>query len=425
MTPQNLDHADPPLRADAGKTVAPTVWIVCQLGAREHYAIPKALHLRGRLALLVTDFWTPPASDWVRHRLPRAAARYEAALAGASVAAFSGVFLVLGMLRKLGAGWAAWQSWVVRASDEIFQRLAAWRLAHFCPEAPSPLTVFAYSYSARRIFRVAKQRGWYTILGQINPGPREEQIVDEVYRRELGRASLLTAPAYWRKWREECALADAIVVNSEWSRKLLVEAGIAPEKLRVVPLAYERPMGSENFRREYPDRFSSERRLRVLYLGAASLRKGIHILLRTARSLAEEGAWVEFTVVGRDEVPGGLRPWLAKNVQWIPEVSRQDTAAFYQSADVFVLPTFSDGFALTLLEAQAWKLPAIASRRCGQVIEHNRNGLVLDEIDEAHLRRALEVCLDSPETLRKFAAQTVDFEDFSVSTVARQLENVR
>ena len=41
-------------------------WICCQIGAREHYAIPRALHSRGVLARLVTDFWLSPGSSYLR-----------------------------------------------------------------------------------------------------------------------------------------------------------------------------------------------------------------------------------------------------------------------------------------------------------------------------------------------------------------------
>ena len=38
-------------------------------------------------------------------------------------------------------------------------------------------TVFAYSYAAEGIFKFARERGWRTVLGQIDPGPAEERIV--------------------------------------------------------------------------------------------------------------------------------------------------------------------------------------------------------------------------------------------------------
>ena len=34
-------------------------WLCCQLGAREHYAIPRALFRSGMLGYLVTDAWVP------------------------------------------------------------------------------------------------------------------------------------------------------------------------------------------------------------------------------------------------------------------------------------------------------------------------------------------------------------------------------
>ena len=37
-------------------------WLCCQLGAREHYAIPRALFRQGVLGHLLTDAWAPPTS---------------------------------------------------------------------------------------------------------------------------------------------------------------------------------------------------------------------------------------------------------------------------------------------------------------------------------------------------------------------------
>jgi len=37
-------------------------WICCQIGAREHYAIPRSLHQQGNLSHLITDAWITPHS---------------------------------------------------------------------------------------------------------------------------------------------------------------------------------------------------------------------------------------------------------------------------------------------------------------------------------------------------------------------------
>ncbi len=36
-------------------------WISAQIGAREHYAVPRALHSRGQLAGFYTDYWASPS----------------------------------------------------------------------------------------------------------------------------------------------------------------------------------------------------------------------------------------------------------------------------------------------------------------------------------------------------------------------------
>src|SRR6266581_5983248 len=87
-------------------------WICCQLGAREHYAIPRALHSRGALAKLVTDFWSSPGSRYLR-ALPSSLkqdlrGRYHPDLAYADVEGlnFSGLkFEIISRMRGR-RGWA-------------------------------------------------------------------------------------------------------------------------------------------------------------------------------------------------------------------------------------------------------------------------------------------------------------------------------
>ena len=174
--------------------------------------------------------------------------------------------------------------------------------------------------------RAAKARGWRTVLGQIDPGPPEERIVAELYRQwpEYADQWRPAPREYWDRWREECELADTIMVNSQWSRQALVSEGVPEEKIAVVPLAYEQGAGStehgtgnkKNKARSEEQSglpascsllpaFSSSRPMRALFLGQAIVRKGIHDLVRAARSLQKEP--VVFDVVGpHGGLPGDL-----------------------------------------------------------------------------------------------------------------------
>src|SRR5260370_12537111 len=127
----------------------------------------------------------------------------------------------------------------------------------------------------------------------------------------------------------------------------------------MIPLAYEEPglgrLAEPRLQRNYPDHFTAERPLRVLFLGLINLRKGVARLLEAARMLRDEP--VEFWLVGPVEIANASTVAQAGRVKWFGPATRQQAAEVYRHADVFLLPTLSDGFAITQLEAQAHGLP--------------------------------------------------------------------
>jgi hypothetical protein len=417
-------------------------WICCQLGAREHYAIPRALAAQGVLDRLITDVWVSPQSligrmvrdqrSEIRGRPSAISGRFHEELSEVGVTAFTGSlfqFELLAHLRRL----YGWDRTIAR--NKWFQRKAVAALSSSQPSTTSlanafgvnsqPI-LFCYSYAALDLLRYAKQRGWRTVLGQIDPGPEEEEIVAEEVGREpaLG-AEWESAPTkYWTDWRRECALADRIVVNSQWSRSCLVRAGVNGSKLFVIPLAYEMPevrgQRSEVRReRQYPDRFDEQRPLRVLFLGQINLRKGVARLLKAVRLVQNEP--IEFHFVGPIQI--FVPPDLKQNpkVRWFGMVSRGEVNAFYQNADLLIFPTLSDGFGLTQLEAQAWSLPIIVSRFCGQVVDDGVNGIVLDDLSPESVATALRSCLREPARLCAYSANTIATDRFNLKAVAQSL----
>jgi glycosyltransferase involved in cell wall biosynthesis len=286
--------------------------------------------------------------------------------------------------------------------------------------ANTPRTLMAYSYAALKILKLARARGWRTVLCQIDPGFPEERIVARLYEENaVHRGSWRPPPRrYWSNWREECALADRIVVNSAWSQAALMDEGVPPEKIKVVPLAYEEPRTVRAFRREYPAEFTPWRPLRVLFLGLINLRKGVGPLLDAIRLL--RGEPIEVSLVGpiQISIPSDLRD--DPQVRWVGAVPHENTAQFYRDADVFLFPTFSDGFGLTQLEAQAWKLPIVATNFCGNVVENDRNGWLLPEISPCAIATMMRRCRANPARLQELSAQSVLTERFSLARIGEQ-----
>jgi glycosyltransferase involved in cell wall biosynthesis len=375
------------------------MWLCSQLGAREHYAIPRALLRQGLLGQLATDAWVQPGNPLaaMSHSLSE---RFHPDLAKASVRAWNSGLLAFELAarsRRL-SGWP-----LILARNCWFQsKVTSFLSAHQLSTLNSQPTLFSYSYTALEPLRFAKSQGWRTVLGQIDPGPVEEEIVAAEAEREPSLAPNWTrAPQdYWKSWREECDVADRIVVNSQWSFDALVRTGIPKEKLSIIPLAFENNVLSV-LPKAYPKQFTATRPLRVLFLGQVNLRKGIARLLKVARSFQSQP--VEFLIVGPVQItiPGDLRS--NQKIQWVGPVARNKVRNYYEQADVFILPALSDSFALTQLEAVAHRLPLIASRRCGEVVIDRVNGLLLEEPAAAAIEEALQFCLHNPDQLAQFS----------------------
>lgn len=131
----------------------------------------------------------------------------------------------------------------------------------------------------------------------------------------------------------------------------------------------------------------------VLYVGRFTREKGMDALLQAAAEL-DENTGVYF--VGgepeerhRDFVNShGLN-----HVHFVEFKKKEDLAAYYQAADLFVLPTHSDVWGLVINEAMACGLPVITTDRCVaglELVEDGVNGYLVPVEDIPVLTRAIE-----------------------------------
>lgn len=401
-----------------------TLRIICaQLGARDHYAFPRAFHQAGLLDTLVTDFWS--ANLFLPRMLQpkRVRGRYHEGLQNARVKDAG----VRTLAKEMGFRLRGMEGWARTLSrNSFFQSTAEaaipWSESHNSTDSgeQSPV-LFAYSYAALGLLSRAKSLGWTTVLGQIDPGPLEAQVVAAEAKAwpQFGPPRNEAPEEYWENWRKEIALADFIVVNSQWSKSTLSKAGVPEQKLHVIPIPFEEVEISRYRARNYPDRFTSTRPLRALFLGQINHRKGVPALLAAVNALKDFP--IELWMVGSEElnIPNEFRAH--PQIRWFGKIRRNAVNEFYQRADVFLFPTHSDGFGLTQLEAQAHKLPVIASRNCGQVVIAHKNGILLENVTPAALAGALIECCENPSQLSQWSENSRVDPAFSLSSVSARV----
>ena len=447
-------------------------WICSQIGAREHYAVPRVLYRAGKLEVLYTDFWA--TAPWrVLGKLTgksSLATRYHAELSGAQVRGFNfhalkasrrqyanpyEGFLQVGRQfgeqvvrelekaesRTLGPSIVC-RSAPTRHPSETRTTFGMTKLRSDAPFLDSGDIFFSYDTGFLEPAKWVKARGGKTIVCQMDPARYEVDLVKDEEKRWQGWAkrSVEIPEAYYRRREEEWAIADLVMVNSEWTKAALMKQGVHESKLVVVPLAFEassprpsidgtcRPASSaaplglpSAVYRAAPQRLGSRRKLHALFLGQVILRKGIQYLIEAARLLKDEA--VHFDVVGAIGISDEAVASAPSNMTFHGPVSRDRTEEFYRSADLFVLPTLSDGFALTQLEAMAHGLPVITTPNCGEVVTDGVDGLIVAASDANALAEAFQFLIQDPEKLQAMSAATASkLKQFSLSKLEENLD---
>ena len=173
----------------------------------------------------------------------------------------------------------------------------------------------------------------------------------------------------------EIEIADRVLLNSTFSLRSFVEAGVPAEKLIVTPFGVDPEMFSPALE-ETDDGSGEQRPFRVLFAGQITQRKGISYLLDAFEQAGLEGA--ELVFLGRPVGPA--RALLERpGVQFWPAVPITELASRFRACDVFVLPSLIEGFPQTAAIAMACGLPVILSENTSghDVVDEGRSGYVV------------------------------------------------
>ena len=174
--------------------------------------------------------------------------------------------------------------------------------------------------------------------------------------------------------------ANELIIGSQsFAEEVHENHGIPLERFRIIPGA----INVERFQ-PCPGRGTGEsgKPLVLLYHGRVDRRKGVLELIEAVDLLRRQGMDFRLVIsgIGPDlETARALSAArsLGHTIEFSEYVDYEAVPDIYRSADIFVSPTWSEGFSNTVLEAMASGLPIVASRSVGVVdcLTHDENAL--------------------------------------------------
>lgn len=176
---------------------------------------------------------------------------------------------------------------------------------------------------------------------------------------------------------------------------------------------------------------SDEERV-ILFVGTLRPVKGVKYLIEAMSIINHVDDRVRLLLVGGGEERGNLeilakRLAVADKVNFMGKVPHQKVPEFMSASDVFVLPSLSEGFPLTILEAMASGLPVVASRVGGlpEIIQEGKNGFLTEPGNPKDIAEKVLGVLGNSQLRRRMSSHNREkAKEYSWERVVKMIEQV-
>ena len=233
---------------------------------------------------------------------------------------------------------------------------------------------------------------------------------------------------YKLKFRHACKIADKVIAISECTKRDIVSLfGVPKEKVAVVYQGchsnFKQTISSEK-KEEVISKYSLPAQF-LLYVGTIEDRKNLLLIVKALKYLNED---IHLVAVGKKTKYKALidkyiiKYQLSKRVHFYHQVLFDDLPAFYQLAQIFILPSRYEGFGIPIIEALTSGTPVIAAK--GSCLEEagGEHSFYIDPDNETELTDKINLILNDAKLAHQMSEQGKNYvERFSDETIAKEL----
>jgi glycosyltransferase involved in cell wall biosynthesis len=285
--------------------------------------------------------------------------------------------------------------------DKVYQQHDSWVATNLKKAKKNGLqAVYAYEDGALDTFIAAKKLGIQCVYDlPIGYWKSARLLLKEELDSNQAWAATLTGfkdsqEKLVRK-DQELALADTIFVASSFTKKTLEDYSGNLPAIQVIPYGFPEVVNNKTY---VP---LAGRKLKVLFVGGLSQRKGLSYLFEAVEGLE---AKVSLTVVGKKSVDdcNALNEALEKHT-WIPSMAHDEILELMRNYDIFVFPSLFEGFGLVITEAMSQGTPVITTERTAgpDLIKNGVDGWLVAAGSSGAIRKVLYNIMEKPALLQQ------------------------
>ena len=219
---------------------------------------------------------------------------------------------------------------------------------------------------ARRRYDLVHHHDWLTAFAAMKvKNTMGKPMVTTVHSTEYDRSAFGHNDYILEIERQMVANADRVITVSDYMRRRLIEKfGADERKLRVIYNAVD----ASEYKKRWEVRHGRERI--VLFMGRLVEQKGPVQFLHAAKKVLEKERRVRFVISGTGDLLGKLidlsmQLGIGEHVTFLGYLPEEQKRYVYAKSDVYVMPSVSEPFGITAVEAMASGTPVLLSKTSG------------------------------------------------------------
>lgn len=223
--------------------------------------------------------------------------------------------------------------------------------------------------------------------------------------------------------RVSCSFATHIIAVSFGVKENLVLNGITKKTPIVIGNGSANGIDATDFSKESIENKGLIKKHGILekdllfgYVGRLVGDKGINELISVFVELNKKHENIKLLLIGwfedeLDPLKETVKNQIESNKNIISVGAQNDVRPFLSIMDVFVFPSYREGFGVSIMEAATMGVPAICSNisGCNEIIEDGYNGKLINPKSTSELYEAMDYFINNPIDVNKMKEVTRDY----------------